>query len=105
MVLTGCNKNDDYSKYSFTDVRWTRYTEFISFSSDGFFSYSCVCSNPVNDSDICENYTYDDKTKEIKLKYLEEMNGTITTIKIVDYTETTLELDFAGEIRKFKIEE
>lgn len=107
--MTGCKEKKkekiDYSEYSFTNVWWTRDaehdTETIRFSSDGFFSYSCACGNPVNDADICENYTYDDEKKTIKLECIEPSDQTITTIKLVSYNENTLELDFDGEIRKF----
>ena len=53
---------------------------------------------------MCENYTYNDDTKEITLDCFEETEDTITTIKIVSSTDTTLELDFNGEIRKFEKE-
>lgn len=112
LLLTGCDsareeqQEKDYSKYSFTDVSWTRDAEndieTIVFKSNGRFVYYCSCGNPVNDSDLCENYTYNDKTKEITLDCFEETEETVTTIKVVKSTETTLELDFNGEIRKFK---
>ena len=111
LLLTGCEstkeKQDmDYSKYSFTDVSWTRDAEndieTIVFKSNGRFVYYCSCGNPVNDSDLCENYTYNDKTKEITLDCFEETEETITKIKVVKSTETTLELDFDGEIRTFQ---
>ena len=110
--MTGCKEKKkekiDYSKYSFTDVSWTRDAEqdieTIRFSSDGFFRYSCACGNPVNDADLCEKYTYDDEKKIIKLDCFETTEDTITTIKLVNYDENTLELDFDGEIRKFSKE-
>ena len=112
LLLTGCNstkeekQEKDYSKYSFTDVSWTRDAEndieTIVFKSNGRFVYYCSCGNPVNDSDLCENYTYNDKTKEITLDCFEETEETITKIKVLKSTETTLELDFNGEIRKFE---
>ena len=112
LLLTGCDstreekQEKDYSKYSFTDVSWTRDAEndieTIVFKSNGRFVYYCSCGNPVNDSDLCENYTYNDKTKEITLDCFEETEETVTTIKVVKSTETTLELDFNGEIRKFE---
>ena len=112
LLLTGCDSTKeektekDYSKYSFTDVSWTRDAEndieTIVFKSNGRFVYYCSCGNPVNDSDLCENYTYNDKTKEITLDCFEETEETVTTIKVVKSTETTLELDFNGEIRKFE---
>lgn len=58
----------------------------------------------MNDSDLCESYTYNDDTKEIKLDCFETTEETITNIKIVEMTEDTLELDFNGEIRKFEKE-
>ena len=111
LLLTGCEstkeqREKDYSKYSFTDVSWTRDAEndieTIVFKSNGRFVYYCSCGNPVNDSDLCENYTYNDKTKEITLDCFEETEETITKIKVVKSTETTLELDFDGEIRTFQ---
>lgn len=111
ILLIGCNSKDvqqtkkDYSQYSFVDVHWTRTTEYdteyIRFYSDGYFSYSCACGNPVNDADICETYSYNDETKEIKLECDEPSKYTITTIKVIRYDENTLELDFDGDIRKF----
>ena len=114
LFLTGCSdteekaKEKDYSNYLFSDVTWIRDAEndieTIRFSSDGKFTYYCSCGNPVNDSDLCESYTYNDETKEITLDCLEEAEETITTIKVVSLAETTLELDFNGEIRKFEKE-
>ena len=112
LFLTGCEENKekekDYSEYLFTDVSWTRDggndIETIVFKSNGRFTYYCSCGNPVNDSDLCENYTYNEETKEITLDCFEETEDTITTIKVVNSTDTTLELDFNGEIRKFEKE-
>lgn len=114
LLLTGCGntkekvQEKDYSNYSFTDVSWTRDAEndieTIVFKSNGRFTYYCSCGNPVNDSDLCESYTYNEETKEITLECFEETEETVTTIKIVSSTDTTLELDFNGEIRKFEKE-
>lgn len=114
LFLTGCDntkdktKEKDYSNYSFTNVSWTRNAEndveTIVFKSNGRFTYYCSCGNPVNDSDLCETYTYDEETKEITLDCFEETEETVTNIKIVNSTETTLELEFNGEIRKFEKE-
>ena len=114
LLLTGCAEKTDKPKEEtnkntnavFTDIRWERDAEndieTIRFSSDGSFAYSCSCGNPVNDADLCENYTYNDKTKKITLDCFEETEETVTTIKVVKSTETTLELDFNGDIRKFE---
>ena len=114
LSLTGCgetkekNKEKDYSNYSFTDISWSRDAEndmeTIVFKSNGRFTYYCSCGNSVNDSDLCETYTYNDNNKEITLDCFEETEETVTNIKIVNSTETTLELDFDGEIRKFEKE-
>ena len=114
MFLTGCGdtkektQEKDYSEYLFSDIVWTRDggndIETIIFKSNGRFTYYCSCGNPVNDSDLCETYTYNEETKEITLSCFEETEDTVTTIKVVSSTETTLELDFNGEIRKFEKE-
>jgi hypothetical protein len=116
LVFTGCGKEEekkleektDYSEYAFTDVNWVRDSghdiETISFKADGSFSYTCACGNPVNDADLCETYTYNEETKEIKLDCFETTEETVTNIKIVEVSEDTLELDFNGEIRKFEKE-
>ena len=112
LFLTGCeenkNKEINYSEYLFTDVIWTRDsghdTETIIFYDDGSFSYYCACGNPVNDSDLCESYTYNDETKEIKFNCFETTEEMITSIKIVEMSEDVLKLDFDGEIRKFEKE-
>ena len=110
VFLTGCREGGlvDYSEYIFTDVIWTRDnghdTERLILHADGNFSYSCACGNPVNDSDLCEGYTYNDETKEIKFQCLETTEAMITTVKIVGMSDDVLALDFGGEIRRFEKE-
>ena len=112
IFLVGCSKNKekeiDYSEYLFTNVSWTRETEHdietLIFHADGSFVYYCACGNPVNDSDLCESYTYNDETKEIKFECFETTEEMVTNIKIVEMSEDVLELDFNGEIRKFEKE-
>ena len=112
ILFTGCNKqekeNKDYSEYKFTDISWQRNgdgdTETLKLTSDGKFHYSCGCGNPVNDADLCETYTYNEKNKTIKLECIETTDETITTIKVINVSEDTLELNFNGEIRKFSKE-
>lgn len=112
ILFIGCTKNQktdessiDYSKYSFVNTSWTRDAEndieTIRFGGDGSFSYYCACGNPVNDSDLCEGYTYDDDTKTITLNCIETTDEMITIIKIVKCDETELHLDFNGEVRVF----
>ena len=112
LFLTGCGETKekiqkkDYSKYLFTDIIWTRDggndIETLVFKPDGSFRYYCSCGNPVNDSDLCESYTYNDETKEIKFECFETTEEMVTNIKIVEMSEDILELDFDGEIRKFE---
>ena len=100
------NQNVNYSQYSFVNISWTRDaehdTETIRFGEDGSFCYYCGCGNPVNDSDLCEGYTYDDATKTITLNCIEITDEMVTKIKIVKCDENTLQLDFDGEIRIFE---
>lgn len=111
-LFVGCTKSEktdnssiDQSNYSFVDISWTREAahdiETIRFGEDGSFSYSCACGNPVNDSDLCEGYTYDDATKTITLDCIEITDDMVTVIKIVKCDEKELHLDFNGETRIF----
>ena len=113
ILFVGCigNKNTedtsvDYSEYPFVNTSWTRDAEHdietIRFGADGKFTYYCACGNPVNDSDLCESYTYDDATKTITLNCIETTDEMVTTIKIVKCGENSLQLDFNGEIRIFE---
>ena len=94
----------DYSEFAFVGS-WTRDAEndieTIRFGADGSFTYYCSCGNPVNDSDLCEGYTYDDETKTITFDCLEETDEMVTVIKIVNCDEADLQLDFDGDIRTF----
>ena len=110
--MFGCAKKEarnkiDYAQYAFTDKAFTRKaehdTETIWFGSDGSFTYSCGCGNPVNDSDLSEGYTYDDKTKTITINYMETTDETVSQIKIESYDDKSITLDFDGEIREFVI--
>ena len=113
ILFVGCAGNKktedssvDYSKYSFVNTSWTRDaehdTETIRFGADGHFTYYCGCGNPVNDSDLCEGYTYDDTTKTITLNCIETTDEMVTTIKIVKCDENSLHLDFDGKIKIFE---
>ena len=112
ILFAGCNDNNkpenqnlDYSQYLFVNTSWIRDaehdTETIRFGADGKFTYYCACGNPVNDSDLCEGYTYDDSTKTISLNCIETTDEMVTTIKILKCDESSLQLDFDGEIREF----
>ena len=109
-LLSGCTKSNtdqtvNYSQYLFTDVSWTRNAEHdietIRFGSDGSFVYYCACGNPVNDSDLNDGYSYDDKTKTITVRYIETTEETISTIKVEACDGERIKLNFDGEIREF----
>lgn len=108
LFLTACTKVTVSYDYEFVNITWTRDgeddTEYIRFSEDGSFSYYCACGNPVNDSDLCEGYTYDEDTDTITLKYLERTEETISKIRLVECTDDSLTLDFNGELRTFVLE-
>ena len=112
ILFAGCNDNNkpenqnlEYSQYLFVNTSWIRDaehdTETIRFGADGKFTYYCACGNPVNDSDLCEGYTYDDSTKTISLNCIETTDEMVTTIKILKCDESSLQLDFDGETRIF----
>ena len=102
--LTGCGKEEA----GFTDISWTRDTEAdtetIFFGSDGSFHYFCGCGNPVNDADLCEGYTYDEKSGSIMLDCFETTEEMVTEIRVVSFDKNRLKLDFDGEIRTFEKE-
>lgn len=93
----------DYSKYAFTDVNWVRDgdcdIETLRFKANGDFQYSCACGNPVNDADVVDSYTYDDTTKTFTLHCVEEVDGMVTKITLIECDGDTLKLDFDGEVR------
>ena len=107
IFITGCqaSKPVDIVLDNFTDISWTRDDghdiETISFKSNGHLVYYCSCGNPVNDSDLCEGYTFDEKTQEITLDYIELTEEAVTQLKIVKLTNDTIEIDFDGEIKTF----
>ena len=109
LFLNACeNKDTNTGTSSFMDISWTRDAEndieTIRFTKEGDFTYYCACGNPANDSDLCEGYTYDEKTQTITLDCIEITDEMVTTIKVVKCTDSILELDFNGEIRKFEKE-
>ena len=112
VLFVGCMGNDkqsdvsvDYSSYAFTSGSWTRTAtndiETIRFGADGSFTYYCACGNPVNDSDLCEGYNYDDETKTITLNCVEVTDEMVTVIKIEKCDDKELHLNFDGETRIF----
>ena len=106
-ILTACN-NQETKKVEKTNdplpiagMRWTRKngdTEILSFKEDGHFTYYCLCGNPVDNSDICETYTYNKKTNTITL----DCGGAKDEkIKLIEYDDDKLKLEFENGIREF----
>ena len=108
-VGTEESADSSISQSTFVDIRWTRETssdtEYLRFYSDGDFVYYCACGNPVDDSDLCDGYTYDASTGTITLHYVIEIPGLITSIKVVSCDENTLVLNFGGQNRTFTRED
>ena len=101
-LLSGCAKT---TTPDFADVKWSRSTEgdteYIRFDKDGKFTYYCACGNPVNDSDLCEGYSYNANSKTVTLDYIEKTDDAVTKITVKSYSDDKLVLDFAGDIRTF----
>lgn len=88
---------------SFIGKTWTREgdgdTEVLAFNNNGHFTYYCMCGNPVYDSDIYEDYIYNEEENIVTL--VSNSSANTRTIKIISYSETELKLDFDGDIRTF----
>ena len=76
-------------------------TETISFTSEGAYSYTYENETQVGSTKTCEYYTYDDITKSIKLVCFSN-DDIITELKLVNATDTVLQIDFYGDIRTFE---
>ncbi len=112
MSLFGCgNKEksgDNTYDAEFMGVQWIREVdedmEFLSFMTDGTFSYYCSCGNPVNDSDLIQSYSYDEDNQTITFNAAETTDSMVTKIKVLEFDKEHLKLDFDGDIREFRIE-
>lgn len=101
--LKNPNKTDIIS--DFVDIKYERSTEadteFIRFSKDGSYSYYCACGNPVDNSDLCEYYTYDKENNKIELECYDGVPEKEKNIKILTATKDKLKIEINGEIREF----
>ena len=91
LTLKVLNKNDELP---FAGVRWVRHAndkEMLTFHEDGHYGYACSCGSPVDNSDVCEKYTYNDETKTITLDC---GDGETEKIEIISYEEDELTLKF-----------
>lgn len=108
MSLVGCGNNRNAYDAEFMGVQWVRNVgedvEFLSFMTDGTFSYYCSCGNPVNDSDLIKSYSYDKENQTITFKAKEKTDYIDTKIKILEFDSEHLKLDFDGDVREFSVE-
>lgn len=100
-------KDVDYSEYDFVGKTWVRTTdsdtEYLNFNKDGSFSYYCGCGSEVDNSDLCEYYTYDGK--DTIYVHCDFDKYTKKEIKIISLKKKSLKIDFDGDIREFKLKE
>ena len=90
ILLVGCAKTDfliehDWVHYDTTCI------ETIYFGKDGHFAYYSDEGNPVNDSDLYDQYSYDSKSKKIHLKPTGAMS-----IQVLRYKKSRLLLKING---------
>ena len=95
-------KNEQDLPKELCDQSWTRTTdvdsETISFGCDKTFSYFYGVGDPVEDSDLCETYSYDGE----KIKLNCDGSGYDNVIKILSYDNNKLEIMKNGELRIFE---
>lgn len=84
ILLVGCAKTDFLTEHD-----WVHYgstcIETIYFGKDGHFAYYSDEGNPVNDSDLYDQYSYDSKSKKIHLKPTGDMS-----IQVLRYEKSRL---------------
>lgn len=95
ILLVGCAKTDFLTEHD-----WVHYDttciETIYFGKDGHFAYYSDEGNPVNDSDLYDQYSYDSKSKKIHLKPTGDMS-----IQVLRYEKSRLLLNIDGDIKEF----
>ena len=99
MLLAGCSQSDKHPQF-LTEHTWTHFAvcdETISFGEDGSYAYHCACGEPVGDSDLYEEYSYDESKSEIRLK----PDGEDSTIKVLRHEKSRLLLDFGDGVKEF----
>lgn len=84
ILLVGCAKTDFLTEHD-----WVHYDttciETIYFGKDGHFAYYSDEGNPVNDSDLYDQNSYDSKSKKIHLKPTGDMS-----IQVLRYKKSRL---------------
>ena len=87
------NEICDYSYQRYTDVD----SETIRFGCDNSFSYFYGVGDPVEDSDLCETYSYDGEIIRLNC----DGSSYDNKIKIISYDDKKIELLINGENRVF----
>lgn len=93
-AITGCGKSPDF----LTANDWvfcSGCNETIHFGDNGEFSYYEACGNPVGNYDLYDKYSYDDKTREIKLLPDGE------TLRVIRHDENRILIDFGDGVKEF----
>lgn len=87
----------NYSKNPLKGTSWSRKTdvdtEYINFYDNGDYSYYFAVGSPVDDSDLCEKYEYDDDSKIIILKCIDNSINNKIKIDYIDYNKLILIFD------------
>lgn len=95
ILLVGCAKTDFLTEHD-----WVHYDstciKTIYFGKDGHFAYYSDDGNPVNDSDLYDQYSYDSKSKKIHLKPTGDMS-----IQVLRYEKSRLLLNIDEVIKEF----
>ncbi len=95
ILLVGCGKTD-----FLTNHKWVHYDstciETIYFGEDGHFAYYSDEGNPVKDSDLYDQYTYDSNNKRIDLLPSGNMS-----IQMLRHEKSRLLLNIDGDVKEF----
>lgn len=102
ILVVFCTPNKNLGK-EFIGYEWENGSDVISFTKDGEFGYYDNSGNPVDDYDLCDKYTYNEKTGKIKLSCSGFFTSLFKNIKVVEYDDKILKLRINGEIKKFSL--
>lgn len=93
----------------FTDKKWLFYDEVTAehlclyLGSDGSYSYHCQCGEPVGDSDLYDEYEYDEGTNSITL--FNSYDDETDQIEVIEYNEHHLMIIIDDELKDFVLGE
>lgn len=92
LAAFGCatKPTGDGKIYNFMDITFENGEERIYFGKDGHFSHYYSNGSPVGDSDLCEEYVYDDESKKIEV--ICDLNSGNIKYEMVNYDENHITL-------------